>query len=173
MPGLQRNCLHSPTGSDSLWLAISLAISYLLLHTELHERRMISADLQVYATSLVLGLLVPGLIFWMLYRPLASFLHAIFDQAEIERFWLRLTLLVFYAWTFAAAVQFHPDDTINTSYPALIFYLGDRVQAILHALLWSVLSVFLPLLLSYTILYRGRAASGEASQQSPGEPPGR
>jgi hypothetical protein len=119
---------------------------------------MLSADLQVYATSLALGLLVPGLIFWMLYEPLTSFLHAIFDDAQIERFWLRLTLLVFYAWTFAAAVQFHPNDTIDGSYEQLIFYLGERVQTVLHALLWSVLSVFLPLLLSYTILYRGRSA---------------
>lgn len=132
---------------------------------------MASADLQVYAMSLTLGLLVPGVIFWMLYQPLTSFLRAIFENAAIERFWLRLTLLVFYAWTLGAAVQFHPNDSLDESYATLIFYMGDRVQAILYALLWSILSLFLPLLLSYTILFRARGSSAAASPPARGESP--
>ena len=82
---------------------------------------MLSADLQVYATSLVLGLFTPGLIFWMLYRPLASFLHAIFGQAEIEH---KLLPLLGVALILALVTALVKPVLVVLSFPVILLTLG-------------------------------------------------
>jgi len=122
------------------------------------------ADVQIYLVSLVVGLTAPALIFWMLYEPLSHFLAAIFGRRDIERFWLRVTLMVLYAGTFSAAVGFHPDEAVNDDFVAMIWNLGDQLQSILQALLWSLLALFLPLLLSYTVLHVGRDRTSDTGE---------
>ncbi len=113
-------------------------------------------EVQVYLFSLGVGLSAPVLVYWMLRGVLGHFLQAIFRNRDIERFWMRVVLLVLLAGALSKAVTYKADSDVLSDYVAIIFSLSDQVQAILESLLWTMLALFLPLLLSYTILHVGR-----------------
>jgi hypothetical protein len=124
---------------------------------------------QVYLASLLLGLGFPLLFFWMLVRPLKFFLASIFNAAEVERFWLRLILLVFLSSSLAVAVEYQPVKVGQTDFVALLWNFADQTRAILNGLLLGMLAVFLPLLLAYTVLHAGRGARQQ--RPAPGDDP--
>jgi hypothetical protein len=109
--------------------------------------------------SLAIGICVPLLAFWMLRPSLAHFLQAVFRDRLVEGFWMRIVLLVLFMGAFSTAVGFRPDPSMNNDFVVLIWNLADQVQAILLMLLYSILGLFLPLLLSYTVLHVGRDRS--------------
>jgi hypothetical protein len=118
-----------------------------------------SVDVQAYVFSLVVGITAPLLLFGMLRMPLRHFLHAIFYSAAIERFWLRVVFLAMLIGSLSTAVGYSPADLADEDFIVLIWNLADQVQSILQTLLFSMIALFLPLLLSYTILHvrlRGR-----------------
>ena len=109
----------------------------------------------------------------MLRAPLRRFLHDIFVCEEIERFWLRVVLIVMIGSSMSAAIAYRPDGAILADFVAIIFSFADRCQLILQNLLWSVAVLFLPLLAAYTVLHAGRrkdqAPAGEKDQAPAGE----
>ena len=113
-------------------------------------------DAQLYLVSLLVGVSVPLVICWHLYEPLTEFLKSIFRNPGIERFWMRVVVLVFFTNCLAAAVGFQPVDVASQDYIALIWNLADQVQWILYAVVWSVFGLFLPLLIAFTVLHFGR-----------------
>ncbi len=113
-------------------------------------------EMQAYVFSLIFGLSVPLVVYWMLRPSLHHFLSAIFQNPGIESFWKRVVLLVFVLSSFAVGVGFTPDAAISGDMAALVWNVADQVQMMLDALLWSIFGLFLPLLLSYTILHVGR-----------------
>jgi len=123
-------------------------------------------DVQVYLISLVIGACAPLLLFGMLQAPLRHFLRAIFRNAAIERFWLRVVFLALLIGALSTAIAYHPDDSVGEDFIALIWNLADQVQSILYSLLLSMFVLFLPLLLSYTILHvrRDRDATDEGNE---------
>jgi hypothetical protein len=123
-------------------------------------------EIQVYLFSLGVGLSAPLLVYWMLRGVLGHFLQAIFRNRDIERFWMRVVLLVLLAGALSKAVTYKASSDVLSDYVAIIFSLSDQVQAILESLLWTMLALFLPLLLSYTILHVGRDKSRTASDES-------
>ena len=114
-------------------------------------------EIQVYSFSLVFGLAAPLLIFWMVRQPLGRFLAAIFADKSIEAFWLRLILLVLVLSALSAAIRYRPDSGVLTDNVALVFSLADSVQVILEFLLFALVTLFLPLLATYTILHAAKA----------------
>lgn len=117
-------------------------------------------NVQVYLFSVALGVAAPLTVFWMLRAPLAVFLASIFRDAGIERFWMRVVLLVLFCGAFSVAIGFVPARDAAQDMVVLVWNLADQVQSILESLLWSMLGLFLPLLLSYTILNVGRDRGG-------------
>jgi hypothetical protein len=115
--------------------------------------------IQVYLFSLLLGAAAPLLVFWMIYPALRHFLSAIFADAKIESFWLRLIVLVLVLAALSAAVRYRPDAAVLTDGVALVFSLADSVQAILEVLLYALIALFLPLLATYTVLHATGAHS--------------
>ena len=111
---------------------------------------------QIYLVSLLLGVSVPLVVCWHLHEPLTEFLKSIFRDRGIERFWIRVVVLVFFTNCLAAAVGYRPVDAVDQDYVALVWNLADQVQWILYAVVWSMFGLFLPLLISYTILHFGR-----------------
>ncbi len=109
-------------------------------------------EIQVYLFSLLFGTAAPLLIFWMIGPALRHFLAAIFGDPRIEAFWLRLIVLVLMLAALSAAVQYRPDAGVMGDSVALVFSLADSVQSILVALLSALVFLFLPLLLTYTVL---------------------
>jgi len=112
--------------------------------------------LQAYFLALFVGLCVPVFVFWILQGPLRNFLEAIFANDAIERFWLRLVLLVILLNTFSAAVGYEPDKRVGEDFVVLVWNLADQIQSILQSLIAALFMLFIPLLLSYTILHVGR-----------------
>jgi hypothetical protein len=115
--------------------------------------------IQVYLFSLLLGVAAPLLMFWMIFPALRHFLAAIFADAKIEGFWLRLIVLVLVLAALSAAVRYRPDSAVLTDSVALIFSLADSVQAIFEVLLYALIALFLPLLATYTVLHATGARS--------------
>jgi hypothetical protein len=113
-------------------------------------------ELRAYLFSLGVAVAAPLLVYWMLRVPLAHFLAAIFRQADIETFWKRVVLLVLVGWTLSSSVAYKPDPAVATEYVALIWNVADQVKLALEALLYAMFALFMPLLLSYTILNVGR-----------------
>lgn len=124
-------------------------------------------EIQVYLFSLLFGTAAPLLIFWMIGLALRHFLAAIFDDEKIEAFWLRLIVLVLMLAALSAAVQYRPDSGVLSDSVALVFSLADSVQAILMALLSALVFLFLPLLLTYTVLI----AAGARARPPAAKPP--
>ena len=122
---------------------------------------------QAYIFTLAAGLFVALVVFWMLFHPLRSFLKAIFDNEPVERFWMRLIFLVLVLNTFSAAVGYRPDEDIALDIVVLVWNLADQLQSIFQALLLAIFLLFLPLLLSYTILHVGRPAHTASERNSP------
>ena len=116
----------------------------------------LSVEAQVYLAVMLVGVSSPLLVYWMLRAPLRQFLHDIFICAEIERFWLRVVLIVMIGSSMSAAIAYRPDSTIVGDFIAMIFSFADRCQLILQSLLWSIAVLFLPLLAAYTVLHAGR-----------------
>ena len=126
-------------------------------------------DVQVYLISLVIGACAPLLLFGMLQASLRHFLRAIFHNAAIERFWLRVVFLALLIGALSTAVGYHPDDSVGEDFIALIWNLAEQMQSILYSLLLSMFVLFLPLLLSYTILHVRRnhdATDAESERES-------
>lgn len=118
-----------------------------------------SVDVQAYVFSLVVGITAPLLLFGMLRTPLRHFLHAIFYNTAIERFWIRVVLIAMLIGSVSTAVGYCPADLADEDFIVLIWNLADEVQSILQTLLFSMVVLFLPLLLSYTILHMRRDRS--------------
>jgi hypothetical protein len=114
-------------------------------------------EIQVYLFSLVFGVAAPLLIFWMIRPPLARFLAAIFADGPIEAFWSRLIVLVLVLSALSAAIRYRPDSGVLADNVALVFSLADSVQSILELLLFALIALFLPLLLTYTVLHAAGA----------------
>jgi hypothetical protein len=127
-------------------------------------------EIQVYLFSLLFGAAAPLLIYWMIRPALRHFLAAIFADAKIEGFWLRLIVLVLVLASLSAAVRYRPDGGVLDDNVALLFSLADSVQAILEVLLYALVALFLPLLATYSLIVaaRGRVA---VSPPPPGETP--
>jgi len=121
-------------------------------------------DVQAYVFSLVVGITAPLLLFGMLRMPLRHFLHAIFHSAAIERFWLRVVFLALLIGSLSSAVGYWPSDSADEDFIVLIWNLADQVQSILQTLLFSMIALFLPLLLSYTILHVRRDRGKEQTE---------
>lgn len=123
---------------------------------------------QAYVISLFVGLAVPLFTYWLLRRPLRHFLQAIFENVAIERFWMRLVLLVILLSTFSAAVGYEPNDEVGEDFVVLVWNLADQTQSVLQSLVFALFMLFLPLLLSYTILHvgspRGRTKNGDLQE---------
>ena len=113
-------------------------------------------DAQAYLFTLLLGICAPLVLFWMLRVPLSQFLTAIFRDAGIERFWLRVVLLVLLCQSLAVSVGYQPDPGATLDDVALVWNMADQVQSILQSVVFSMFGLFLPLLLSFTILHIGR-----------------
>jgi len=114
-------------------------------------------EMQAYAFTLFFGLTVPLLVYWLLRSSLRHFLSAVFQNPGIELFWKRVVLLVFILSSFAVGVGYTPDSSITGDMAALVWSVADQMQFMLQALMWSIFGLFLPLLLSYTILHVGRS----------------
>ena len=100
-----------------------------------------------------LGTAGPLLVYWMLLAPLRHFLAAIFGDRKIEAFWLRLIVLVLLLAALSAAVKYRPDSAVLSDSVALIFSMADSVQDIFQVLLYTLISLFLPLLATYAVLH--------------------
>ncbi len=124
-------------------------------------------EIQVYLFSLLFGVAAPLLVYWMIRPALRHFLAAIFADPRIEAFWLRLIVLVLLLAAFSAAVQYRPDSGVLDDSVALVFSLADSVQAILVALLSALVFLFLPLLLTYTVLVAAGARAKPAAARPP------
>jgi hypothetical protein len=109
-------------------------------------------EIQVYLFSLLFGVAAPLLIYWMLRPALRHFLAAIFADARIESFWLRLIVLVLTLAALSAAIRYRPDGGVLDDNVALVFSLADSVQSILEVLLYALVALFLPLLATYAVL---------------------
>ena len=110
-------------------------------------------EIQVYLFSLVFGVAGPALIYWMLRPALVHFLASIFHDVQIERFWLRLILLVLVLASLSVAVEYRPDSGVLNDSVALVFSLAFPVHGIMQNLLYALFALFLPLLATYTILH--------------------
>jgi hypothetical protein len=124
-------------------------------------------EIQVYLFSLLFGLAAPLLIYWMIRPALVHFLAAIFADAKIEAFWLRLIVLVLLLAALSAAVRYRPTSGVLDDSVALVFSLADSVQSILEVLLYVLVALFLPLLGTYTVLC---AAGARARPPEPAIP---
>ncbi len=124
-------------------------------------------EIQVYLFSLLFGVAAPLLVYWMIRPALRHFLAAIFADGRIEAFWLRLIVLVLVLAALSAAVQYRPDAGVLDDSVALVFSLADSVQAILVALLSALVFLFLPLLLTYTVLVAAGARARPAAARPP------
>jgi len=116
-------------------------------------------DAQAYVIALFFGVSAPLIVFWMLHLPLRHFLAEIFRSPPVEQFWIRLVLVVLVCAGLSAAVGFKPDAAVAANFVALIWNLADEFSSIIDGILYSMLALFLPLLLSYTILHAGRGRS--------------
>ena len=125
-------------------------------------------DAQAYLFTLLLGICAPLVLFWMLRLPLRQFLTAIFRDRGIERFWLRVVLLVLLCQSLAVSVGYQPDPGATLDDVALVWNVADQVQSILQSVVFSMFGLFLPLLLSYTILYVGRDRTAKPDTRSEG-----
>lgn len=121
-------------------------------------------EIQVYLFSLIFGVAAPLLIYWMIRPPLARFLAAIFADGAIESFWARLIVLVLVLSTLSAAIRYRPDSGVLADNVALVFSLADSVQSILELLLYALIALFLPLLLTYTVLHAAGTRSKTRDQ---------
>lgn len=123
-------------------------------------------EFQVYIAGIFLGISIPLVIFWLLYRPLCEFLREIFHVKAVEQFWLRVVLIGFIASTLSVALVFRPVEAATADEVALFFNVADNCKQMLDGLIFSMLIIFLPLLAAYTILQvprRGQPA-GKTSQ---------
>jgi len=125
------------------------------------------ADAQAYLIALFFGVSAPLIVFWMLHLPLRHFLSEIFRSPPVEQFWIRLVVVVLVCSGLSAAVGFRPDAAAAANFVALIWNLADEFRAILDGILYSMLALFLPLLLSYTILHAGRFRALPAERKEP------
>ena len=121
------------------------------------------ADVQAYVIVLAFGVAAPLLIFWMLHPPLRNFLKEIFHSEPVEQFWIRLILVVLVSSGLSPAVGYSPSPAGASNFVALIWNLADQYHNVLDRILLSMLLIFLPLLLAYTILHAGQR-SGAAAQ---------
>lgn len=124
-------------------------------------------EVQVYITGIFLGVSIPLVLFWLLYRPLREFLKEIFYSAAVEQFWVRVVLIGFVASTMSVALVFRPVDAATADEVALFFNVADNCKQMLDGLIFSMLVIFLPLLAAYTILHvprRGQAAPNGAEE---------
>ncbi|MBX7165654.1 MAG: hypothetical protein K1X74_04840 [Pirellulales bacterium] len=118
----------------------------------------LSVEIQLYLAGLAIAFAAPLFVFWLLAPSLAHFLRAIFAQPEVERFWKRLTIIVFVAASVSSGIAYHPDASANSDLAVLTWSFADQVKQTLDNLLWAMLAIFLPLLLAYMVLYAGRRA---------------
>lgn len=115
-----------------------------------------AVEVQVYLFALVCGITAPLVVYLLLRSPLQHFLAAIFANPQIERFWMRVVLLALLFASLSASIGFDPDDAVGEDFIVIVWALADQVQYILQGVLMVMFALFLPLLLSYTILYVGR-----------------
>lgn len=125
------------------------------------------ADAQAYLIALFFGVAAPLIVFWMLHLPLRHFLSEIFRSPPVEQFWLRLVIVVLVCAGLSATVGYRPDKAVFSNFVALIWNLADQFQAILYGILSSLFGLFLPLLLTYTILHAGRFRATTAERKEP------
>lgn len=124
--------------------------------------------LQVYLFSVVIGVALPLIIFWMMRRALSHFLSAIFCDAAIVRFWQLQIVLVLILAGLAAAVRYRATEEVLQDSVAIIFSVSDSLQVILENVLYTLFALFLPLLLAYIVLNAGR----DRTRSGPPSPPG-
>ncbi len=123
--------------------------------------------LQVYLCSIVMGIALPLVIYWMIRRALAHFLTAIFRDELIVAFWLRQVLLVLLLAGLSSAVRYRATADVLLDSVAIVFSMSDSLQEILSNVLFALFGLFLPLLLAYTVLHAGRRST--APNSSPQE----
>jgi len=112
--------------------------------------------LQVYLCAIVIGIALPLMIFWMVYRALAHFLAAIFHDALIVRFWSRQFLLVLMLAGLGPAIRYRPEEPVLHDSVAIVFSMADSLQEILSGVLLALFGLLLPLLFAFTILHAGK-----------------
>jgi hypothetical protein len=120
--------------------------------------------LQVYLFSLVLGVALPLVILWMMWRALSHFLTAIFREKPIVWFWQLQIGLVLVLAGLAAAVRYRATEDVLQDAVAIVFSVSDSLQAILENVLYALFAMFLPLLLAYMVLNAGRDRAAIAPQ---------
>lgn len=113
-------------------------------------------ELRAYLSVQCFALCTSLVLYWLLAQPLSHFLRVIFAHAGVEQFWRRVVLWVLIASSLSHSLPYRPTDDIATNYIALVWHVADALKATLDGLLWGVFGVFLPLLLSYTVLHAGR-----------------
>ena len=112
--------------------------------------------LQVYLFGVLIGVALPLFLFWMMRRALTHFLSAIFVEPAIVWFWQLLIAMVLVLSGLAAAVRYRASEDVLQDDVAIFFSVSDTLQAILENVLYTLLALFLPLLVAYTVIHAGR-----------------